>query len=481
MSKNQSRKSDDKRNEVKKTSKAEANKSVRDDKETHLYLFQIRFLNQQLDRYQQKCDQLEKQQQDLRWQYSTLQEEKEDVVDFLKRCLLEKEAQAEELEQQLERRRRVAEDDAEALRLQLRQLRTQLQDRSAGLEAENASLAARLDGLLEFQRQRERLTSNVESLEKQLARREEQHRAALHTLEMKALLEKKRLQEEMETHVASLAAEVQHRVDQRVPETTRSALQENAEVKARLGQLSQQTLSLMGDNSSLRDQKARLAVDVDLLEQMLKETSRQSCVRKKVAEQLAEKCRQLQAELTGRRRELEQLQGERAGVLAETEALRSASRRRPESRAPPSRLEAELRGERMRSSRMKSAVQEAAQALRRALMDAPSAQEAEHAAVRWKPLMEKLLVSLDSTLQGDQLDEPPTSDPTAARGLAGGLRFQSARYRPGDLGFVPKHRPLCGTGAAGGAQLKKNPSSSLKQPEAAVGLQSGRKLLTRPE
>lgn len=86
----------------------------------------------------------------------------------------------------------------------------------------------------------------------------------------------------METHVASLAAEVQHLVDQKVPETTRSALQENTEVKARLGLLSQQTLSLMGENSSLRDRKTRLGVDVDILEQMLKETSRQSCVRKKV-------------------------------------------------------------------------------------------------------------------------------------------------------------------------------------------------------
>nr|XP_040050733.1 cilia- and flagella-associated protein 157-like [Gasterosteus aculeatus aculeatus] len=490
MSKNKSQKSDDKRDEVKKTPKkksspTEANKSGSDDKEKDLYLVQIRYLNEQLDWYQLKCEQQERQTQDLSSRYSTLQKEKEDVVDFLKRSVLEKEAEAEQLEQQLESRRRVAEDDAEALRLQLAHLRTQLQDRTAGLQAENASLAARLAGLEEFQRQKERLTSNMESLEKQLASREEQHRAALHSLEMKALLEKKRLEEEMETHVASLAAEVQHLVDQKVPETTRSALQENTEVKARLGLLSQQTLSLMGENSSLRDRKTRLGVDVDILEQMLKETSRQSCVRKKVVEQLTEKCRQLQAELTGRRRELEQLQAEHAGVLAETEALRRD--RAPDSRAAPSRLEAELQEERRRSSRMKSVMQGAAAALRRALMDAPSAQEAEHSAARWKLLMEKLLVVLDSTAERDQLDEPLTSDPWAASGdPARGLRFQLARYRPGDLGFVPrpapKHRPVvCRAGAAGSAELKKKPSSSVKQADAAVGLQTCGKLLTRPQ
>ncbi|KAL6114858.1 cfap157 [Pungitius sinensis] len=512
MSKNKSRKSDDKRDGVKKTSKTdslspEANKSVSEDKEKDLYLLQIRYLNEQLDWYQVKCEQQEKQKQDLSSQYVTLQKEKDDVVDFLKRCLLEKEAEAEQLERQLEGRRRVAEGNADALRLQLAQLRTQLQDRAAGLEAENAALAAKLAGLEEFRGQKERLTSEVASLQKELARRGEQHRAALHSLEMKGLLEKKRLHKEMETHVASLAADVQHLVDQKVPETTRSALRENAEVKARLGQLSQQTLSLMGDNSSLRERQARLGVDVDILEQMLKETSRQSCVRKKVVEQLTEKCRQLQAELTDRRRDLERLQAEHAGALAETEALRRDRASPPGSRAPPPprRLQAELLEERRRSSRMKSVMRGAAAALRRALMDAPSAQQeeeqqqeeqqqeeekVEHSAVRWKLLMEKLLVVLDSTAEGDQLDEPLTSDPSAARAPsgdpAGGLRFQLARYRPGDLGFVPppapRHRPTgCRAGAAGSVELKKNPSRSFKQTDPAVRLQTGRKLLTRPK
>lgn len=56
---------------------------------------------------------------------------------------------------------------------------------------------------------------------------------------------------------------------------------------------------------------------------------------RQVVEQLTEKCRQLQAELTGRRRELEQLQAEHAGVLAETEALRSAFTRSPPSPVVP--------------------------------------------------------------------------------------------------------------------------------------------------
>lgn len=88
----------------------------------------------------------------------------------------------------------------------------------------------------------------------------------------------------MESNVAAVAAEVQDLVNQKVPETTRLAIEENMEVNARLSQLSEQVLVLMGENSALRGRKSQLSVDVDVLEEMLRETSRQSCIRKKVGQ-----------------------------------------------------------------------------------------------------------------------------------------------------------------------------------------------------
>ncbi|XP_068576924.1 cilia- and flagella-associated protein 157-like [Cebidichthys violaceus] len=481
MPKKKEKKSDDmKRDEVKKTPKKESPSTPADkDREKDLYLTQIRYLNEQLERYQLKCDQHERQKKDFSSQYSSLEKEKKDIVDFLKRSVLEKEAEADELTEQLESQRQAAGEEREALLLQLGQLRKELQGRIEGVNAGNRTLAARLASLEEFQKQKEQLTSNMESLEKQLVSQEEQHKAAIHNLEMKALLDKKRLEKEMESHVATMAAEVQHLVDQKVPETTRSALQENTEVKARIGQLSEQTLSLMGENSALRDRKIRLSVDVDILEQMLSETSRKSCVRKKVAEQLTEKCRQLQAELKDWKQELEQLQTKHTGVLAEMEALRreraSLSERCTKNRAQVSRLEAELQEERRRRSRMKSVMQKAAVALRQALMDAPTEQQEEggDSAVQWKQLMEQLLVVLDrptltsSTAESDRLDELQTSG-GGSLNPALSFQFELARYRPGDLGLVPRpalrHKPIaCRTGAAGSSSthvpLLRKPSS----------------------
>ncbi|XP_031161807.1 cilia- and flagella-associated protein 157 [Sander lucioperca] len=486
MPKKKDKKSGDKQDEAKKTSKKEssaapANKTGSDDKEKDLYLTQIRYLNEQLERYQPKCDQLERQKKDLNFQYSALEKEKKDIVEYLKRSLMKKEDEVDELTELLESQRQAADNDRDSLQLQHSLLRQELQDRIEELNAENTTLVMRLANLEEFQKQKEQLASNMESLEKQLANQNEEHKAAIHSLEMKALLEKKRLEKEMESHVAAMAAEVQHLVDQKVPETTRLALQENSEVKAQISQLSEQTHVLMEENSALRDRKSRLSVDVDILEQMLSETSRKSCIRKKVVEQLTEKCQQLKAELNDCKRELEQLQTKHTGVLAEMEALRrdqtSLSEQCSKNRAKVSGQEAELQQERKRRSRMKSIMQEAAIALRQALMDAPTDPGSEvDSVVRWKQLMEKLLVVLgrptptNTTAEKDQLDEQQTSDPAAAREVtlnpALSFQFELARYRPGDLGLVPrpalKHK-LSRMGAAGSSSthvpLHRKPSS----------------------
>lgn len=90
----------------------------------------------------------------------------------------------------------------------------------------------------------------------------------------------------MESHVVAMAEEVQHLVDQNLPETTRMALQENTELKVQLSQLSEQAQILMKDNAALQGRKNKLSLDVDILEKMLSEMSRQSCIRKKARKDL---------------------------------------------------------------------------------------------------------------------------------------------------------------------------------------------------
>lgn len=101
---------------------------------------------------------------------------------------------------------------------------------------------------------------------------------------MSVFLMKKRMEKKMESQAAAVEAEVDHLVNQKIPEAARSAIKEAAEIKAHFSQLSEHALFLTKENSSLRAQNSQLKVDVDNLEQMLVEMCRQSCISKKVGD-----------------------------------------------------------------------------------------------------------------------------------------------------------------------------------------------------
>uniref|UniRef100_A0A671WKW2 Cilia- and flagella-associated protein 157 n=1 Tax=Sparus aurata TaxID=8175 RepID=A0A671WKW2_SPAAU len=308
-------KSDNKEDEDKNTSVKDSSVTAADS-EKALYLTQIRYLDEQLERYQLKCDQLERQKNDLNSKYNALETQKKDIVEYLKHSLLGKEEEVDELTERLERQQQAASNERDALQQQHSQLKEELLNRIEELTTENEGLVARLSGLEELQKRSEQLTANIESLEKELACQKEEHKAEIHNQEMRVLQEKWRLEKD-------LAAEVQQQVEQKIPMTTRLALQENTEVRAQFSKLSEQALVVIKENSTLRERKNQLRLDLDNLEEMLSKTSRQSCISKKLVQQLTEKCQQLQEELKDCRQELEQLQTERTAALAEMEALRS--------------------------------------------------------------------------------------------------------------------------------------------------------------
>lgn len=88
----------------------------------------------------------------------------------------------------------------------------------------------------------------------------------------------------MEGHLVAMAAEVQNLVDQKLPETTRAALRDIVGTKTRYKRLLEQAQHLTEENSALKERRRQLSVDVDVLEDTLRQTSRLCCAHKKVRE-----------------------------------------------------------------------------------------------------------------------------------------------------------------------------------------------------
>lgn len=83
-------------------------------------------------------------------------------------------------------------------------------------------------------------------------------------------------------HVAAVAAEFRRESDQKMPETTKRALQENLSVTAQLKHLSDKTKELLKENDALRVREKQLKIENETVEPLLHEITRKNVSNQKV-------------------------------------------------------------------------------------------------------------------------------------------------------------------------------------------------------
>ncbi len=84
-------------------------------------------------------------------------------------------------------------------------------------------------------------------------------------------------------HVAAVAAEFRWLSDQKMPETTKRAMQENLSVTAQLQQLSDKTKELLKENDDLRAREKQLKIENAITEPLLHEITKKNVANQKVA------------------------------------------------------------------------------------------------------------------------------------------------------------------------------------------------------
>lgn len=244
---------------------------------------QIRDLEERLERYQLKCDELEVKEKDLSSKINNVEKGKKDIVLYMKRTLTQKEDELNDLAETLSRHQQDQEAERESFELQLSMLRHELQENKEKFTSENMTLAGKLASLEDFSMQREKLMAERRSLEQQLQNQKEEHRAQIYNLEKKAILDNDRLKKEMLQHVAAVAAEFRRVSDQKMPETTMRAMQENLSVTAQLQLLSDKTEELLKENDALRARERQLKIENGITEPLLHEITKKNVANQKVA------------------------------------------------------------------------------------------------------------------------------------------------------------------------------------------------------
>ncbi|XP_030630991.1 cilia- and flagella-associated protein 157 [Chanos chanos] len=373
------------------------------------YRVQIRDLEERLEKYQHKCDELEVRARDFSSRYEALEKEKKDIVLFLKRSLNQREDENAEISGQLKRLEERTEKERESLEMQLSQLRQEFQENKDNLTAENMVLAGKLAALEEFRMHKESLEARLEELESQLEKERQEHQDTVVDMERKALMDKDRLKKEMEQHVATVAAELRNVSDRNMPETTKRAIRENVVVTGELQQLSTSLKELLKENEALRTREKQLRQEKDLLEPMLNEMTRKNLGNQKVMHLLTEKCKQMQAELkecSQSREEYRRLSEAHSALQTEHESLRlkqaSTLEELGRKQAEAEKLRKELEGERTLRGQLETLVEEAAMVLKEVLKEEPKEEDSEiQSVVRRSQLTQRLLAVLNAALGKD--------------------------------------------------------------------------------
>ncbi|KAK2838149.1 hypothetical protein Q5P01_015361 [Channa striata] len=393
-----------------------------DDKEKSIYLTQIRHLDEQLQKCQLRCDELEKENKNFVSLSLALDEDKKDIMEYLKYTDGELEKQVDELTVLLAKQQQVDEDDRQLLKLQHSQEIQKLQEQIEKLHTMKRTLVATLE---EQEEEKEHLVELVQQLPDM-------------RLEKAKILE---MQNAEKKCVEAKISEMLHQVRTKTSKETE-----------KIQKLTKETLELLKQKEELQDRESEMCHEEDELRKKLDRVKVEMLTCEKEMEQLNNKYQSLVDDVKNYRIKHERALAEEDGLRVCLASMLEECRKKS---GEADHLRSELQDESSRRKQLEDRVRTAAVTLRRILMDSEKLP-----LKKLQRLLETLEVSepretgpdLGSTETSSQEEESLISVPRPERhcihfplilfydtqDLATDPLFLMARYIPGDLGLVPR-------------------------------------------
>ncbi|XP_051260019.1 cilia- and flagella-associated protein 157-like [Dicentrarchus labrax] len=416
-----------------------------EEREKSLYVTQIRHLDEQLKRCQLKCDELEKQNKDLASQYSVVEEDKKDIAEYLKYAVAAKEKEVNELTERLESLQQADKQDREALKLYLSQQRQELQERFDELNSQSIKQEEHKEQIMQLMQQ----LSKKQSLEEQLVSQKEEHEAATCSMRTDAAFERDKLSNEIQSKVDAI-------INTKASDIIQKERAQRSEWVEQFHLLLHENVDLWEERYTLEAKQGVILCQIGLLREDINSDTMESFIHKREVGKQTNKCQQLEVNLKGR-------SAVHKRTLAREEELRkelaSASEECRQKSAEASQLGAELQWERSRRRELEGIIWEAVVILRHIMEDSEKASNTQRKKKWLLEVLEKaapketgpaLKVSTEESSQG-QTPQTTEAKPASAETLnrATDPLFLLARYRPGDLGLIPrptwKHKPAVST------------------------------------
>uniref|UniRef100_UPI00398EC882 cilia- and flagella-associated protein 157 n=1 Tax=Pristiophorus japonicus TaxID=55135 RepID=UPI00398EC882 len=468
--------------------------------ERELYIIQVKDLEGKVTRYQRRLDELEVAKLDSAEKHEQFGKDLHDVIAYLKKGLNQRIDEIADLNEKLIGLMEAKETEKDTYETQLTKLRQEFQETKDQLIADNMALAGKLDALEEFRIQKDDLMAKFAALEEKLKNQQQEHGDIIYNLERRAVVDKDRLKKEMVSRVNAVAAEFRLISKRQVAETTKRAIRENITITNQLGKMSDKSMKIIKENEELKLETKKQWRSIVILEESQMELAKKNLSNLKVIEMLTAKCKQQRISLEDsvqREKAVPQLELAITKLEGQNESLRNEiTCLQKELEAKQSQLENQrtlMEQQEKHRKQVEQVLSDAAYALKDALQESTKCADETFPATNLEKtdsevllyahrgqMMQKLLFLLNSAAVfglGPSLgefikDELPFLEHKPANVLG---RYNAAsplikgpgilpHYKVGDLGLVPRPKPMTPNVADKVGQLSKTTRLGLLRP-----------------
>ncbi|XP_074525754.1 uncharacterized protein LOC141790024 [Halichoeres trimaculatus] len=407
-----------------------------DEREKSLYLTQIRHLDEKLERFQLRCDELEKQNKNLVIQCKALEDADSDRG-FLERVVAEKEKEVEELAVKLETQQQVTEQTLEELKLQQSLELKELQEQVDELRAQIREQDARFEEQRLQKEQLEQQLCGFEPLKEKLRSKEAEHKTAVEGL-------KRDIESEMDSMIHERREKLRLLSDTKISEIVQEEMAEMKEMEQQTVEVVNRIQHQREERTAIDTKRSKLLLEIGELKAAAAGLEESISTVETETEKLTEMTEWLQKKIKNQVRVHEDL-------VAQTDKLRkqlnSAVEENCQKTKMAAQLNAALQEEKTRQAVLENDVKKAVIVLRH-ILEAPG--EAVRTLLNQDLLkiLERNLPEAEESTLRDSIEtrsgapKPQTSEPGSERAEAQNLAtdplFLLARFRPGDFGLIPR-------------------------------------------
>ncbi|KAL1460868.1 hypothetical protein WDU94_012807 [Cyamophila willieti] len=248
-------------NKKKKTSEKEQRDVLPEVDKEHFEI-QISDLTLKLSRLRGRNSELSGENTDLRQRYEQLDEDRADIIAHLTRLLDEKTRECEELQDRLEALEKLRDQDHEDFSGKISSMEQEYNTMHNRLQAEIKLLKGKLNSLEEFRQAKEDLMRKFQEQEDNFKLQEQRHDEQLYEIEKQYILDRDRLQKELEKRLLQLSADFQTTFQLRIASHTQRVVRENVAVNNELATMMESWKQMMDENLALKRNNVEMKVEL---------------------------------------------------------------------------------------------------------------------------------------------------------------------------------------------------------------------------